>query len=69
LDVILAFSLIILVLNLVETSKIIKEVKNLGESIKENIQTAKNAINNVFSNNKLKIFLIYRSLSHHMMFF
>ena len=69
LDVIFAFLLIILVLKLIETSKIKKEIKNIKKSLKENIQTAKKAFNNVFSNNKLKIFLIYRSLSHHMMFF
>ena len=58
----------ILVLKLTEGSKIENKVIWFKKSLKLNIQTAKDAIKNIFSNSKLKTFLIYRSLSHHMLF-
>ncbi len=68
-DVIFALVLIILTTRLIETTQIEEKFTNFKHAIKVNIDTAKLAIKNVFWNKKLKLFLLYRSLSHHIMFF
>jgi MFS family permease len=65
-DVVFAFSLIILVLKLTETTEI--KISHYKQVWEQNLDTAKIALRNVFHNSKLKIFLLYRSLSHHMLF-
>ena len=68
LDVIFAFILIFLVIKLTETTNIKEENSSFKQVWKNNVVTAKTAIKNVFHNSKLKTFLLYRSLSHHMLF-
>lgn len=67
LDVFFALVLVFLVLKL-ETTQIETQVSTLKESFKYQINTAKTALKNVFHNPKIKTFLVYRSLSHHMLF-
>jgi MFS family permease len=69
LDVIFAFVLVIMVTRLSETTKIKSSIKNFSHLMTENIKTAKTALVNIFKNPKMKLFLIYRSLSHHTLFF
>jgi MFS family permease len=69
LDVLFAITLIILVLKLTETTKLRKGVLTWKKALDENMHIAKVALKNVFHNSKLKLFMIYRSLSHHMLFF
>lgn len=69
LDVVFAFILVIMVAKLTETTKIKSSFKNFKHLISENIRTAKTALKNVFKNPKMRLFMIYRSLSHHTLFF
>lgn len=69
LDVIFAFVIVILVLQLVETSKISQESKTFKQAIKINVDTWISALKNVFWNIEIRQFLVYRSLSHHATFF
>lgn len=69
LDVLFAIALIILVTKLSETTYLRTEKLAFKDAVAENINTAKLALRTVFHNSKLKLFMIYRSLSHHMMFF
>jgi len=68
-DVFFAIILVILTMKLTETTKIKHQFKSFKEAIQENIKTAKIALQNVFGSKKLKLFLLYRSLSHHVLFF
>ncbi|SEH05297.1 MFS transporter [Candidatus Venteria ishoeyi] len=68
LDLVFAIFLVILVLQLTETTKIKEKFSTAQESWKHNLNTAKIALKNVFQSSKLKTFLVYRSLSHHMLF-
>lgn len=68
-DVFFAILLVILTTRLSETTTIKQSFKSIRHAFQENINTAKLAIKNVFSNKKLKLFLIYRSFSHHILFF
>jgi len=69
LDCISAFILIILTYQLTETSRISEKIKTFKQAIKLNVDTWVNAIKNVFWNKNMRMFLIYRSLSHHVTFF
>lgn len=69
LDVIFAVVLVFLVTKLSETTYLCTEKLSLREAVFENLHTAKVALGNVFHSSKLKLFMVYRSLSHHMMFF
>lgn len=68
-DVTFAILLVILTTTLTETTIIQQKFKNMKEAIQVNIKTAKQAIKYVFWSEKLKVFLLYRSLSHHVLFF
>jgi MFS family permease len=68
LDVALATVLIVLVLQLKEIMKKPK-FRTLKQIFYKNVKTGKIALSNVFRNNRLRLLLIYRSLSHHMLFF
>ena len=68
LDVLFALVLVFLVLKLTETTQIQTQISTLKESFKHQIHTAKTALKNVFHSTKIKTFLVYRSLSHHMLF-
>ncbi len=67
LDVIVALILVILVIKLVEKINT-KNKSTFKELMQENIDTAKNALKNVFFNSKLRFLLIYRSLSNPVAF-
>lgn len=69
LDVVSAFALVLLVIKLSETTQIEATFKNFSHLIQVNLRTAKEALGNVFGNTKMKLFLVYRALSHHMLFF
>jgi MFS family permease len=69
LDVVSAFALVILVFKLSETTPIKSSFQNFEHLMAENLKTAKEALMNVFGNAKMKLFFIYRVLSHHMVFF
>lgn len=69
LDAISAFSLVVLTSQLTEVSNIVDKVKSFKESIKLNIDTWISALKDVFGNKDLKLYLIYRCLSHHAKFF
>jgi hypothetical protein len=58
-----------LVFQLKEVSPIKDKLISIKQSIKVNRETGKEAIKNVFSNNKMRLILLYRSLSHHVLFF
>ncbi len=68
LDVIFAIILLIMVFYLTETTKIKTNFNSFGQLMAVNLKTAKEAIKNVFTNSKMRLFLVYRSLSHHMLF-
>jgi len=67
-DSIFAFLLIVLVLKLTETIKLKENISSYKDAWNQNLHTAKTAIKNVLHSSKLKTFLLYRSLSHHMLF-
>lgn len=69
LDVAFALILVFLVMELSETTKIKASLKNFRHLMNENLHTAKTALKNVFGNSKMLLFLLYRSLSHHTLFF
>jgi len=69
LDAIFALLLILFTTRLVETTKIKEKFTSIKQALKANLDTAKIAIKNVFTNKKLKLFLLYRSLSSHITFF
>ena len=68
LDVVFAFILIVLTFKLKELSSINKKINTLKKVLVKNYETAKNALNNILTNNKLKLLLIYRSLANHVAF-
>jgi len=68
LDVLWAIVLVYLVFQLQEVSPIKDTLISIKQSIKINRETAKEAIKNVFSNSKMRLILLYRSLSHHVLF-
>jgi MFS family permease len=69
LDVISALILVSLVIKLKEPYPIHKKMMTIKEAIQKNRETAKTAIANVFKNKKMRLLVIYRSLSHHVAFF
>jgi len=69
LDCLSALILIILTFKLCESSRIIHKFNSFKNAFKINIDIWKDAIKNVFLNNKMRNFLVYRSLSHHVTFF
>lgn len=69
LDALFALTLILLTTRLIETTEITEKFNNIRDAIKANLDTAKIAIKNVFTNKNLKLFLLYRSLSSHITFF
>lgn len=68
-DVFFAIILVILTTRLTETTKIKQQFKSFKHAVKENVDTAKSALKTVFNSKQLKFFLLYRSLSHHVLFF
>ena len=69
LDCISALAIVILVLYLKESFLDREKISSFKQAIKVNYTTWVNAIKTVFNDNKLKIFLVYRSLTHHVTFF
>ena len=69
LDCFFAFIIIILALYLKESFTNRKKISTLKEAVKVNYETWVNAIKNLINDNKLKLFLIYRSFTHHVTFF
>lgn len=69
LDVIFAFLLVILTMCLKEQFDIQEKLDSFKKILHKNIAVAKQAIKNVFTNENLKTFLIYRTLSSHVAFF
>lgn len=69
LDAISALLLVILTSQLTEVSKIKEKFKTFKGSIKANIDTWISAMKDVFWNKDLKLYLVYRCLSHHAKFF
>ena len=69
LDAISALLLVILTSQLTEASKIVEKFKTFKESLKLNIDTWISAMRDVFWNKDLKLYLVYRCLSHHAKFF
>ncbi len=67
LDVCFAFVLMLLVFELKEITKS-RKFRNFAHIVSANWKVAKSAITNVFTNKKIRLLLIYRSLSHHMIF-
>ena len=68
LDVLGAIVLVYLVLQLKEVAPIKDKLISIKESIKVNRETGKEAIKSVFGNSKMRLVLLYRSLSHHVLF-
>lgn len=67
-DVVFALILIVLTFKLKE--HFIQEKRETFQAVLvKNYETAKNALNNVFKNKNLRLFLIYRSLANHVAFF
>ncbi len=64
LDVLIAIILIILVFKLIDTKKYEENFWNIKNLFNKNLKTAKIGLKNVFHNNKLKLILIYKSLSN-----
>jgi MFS family permease len=69
LDVLFAILLIHLVTKLAETTPLRIKIKTVTQLIKENMETARQSIKNVYKNAKLRLFIVYRSLAHHTLFF
>ena len=69
LDAVSALLLVILTSQLTEASKIKEKFKTFKKSIKANIDTWISAMKDVFWNKDLKLYLVYRCLSHHAKFF
>ncbi len=69
LDVIFAAILLVISFKLKEISQSNSPKLNHTASLKHNIDTAKLAIHNVFTNSKIKLLLIYRTLANHVSFF
>jgi MFS family permease len=69
LDVFMALILVFLVMELSETTEIKASLKDFRHLWSENLHTAKSALKNVFGSTKMLLFLVYRSLSHHTLFF
>ncbi|MBT3349505.1 MFS transporter [bacterium] len=67
LDVIFALILVFLTVQLRENF-LFEKWKTFGELFQKNYEIAKSALQNVFQNKNLRIFLIYRSLSSHVGF-
>lgn len=67
LDVVSAFALVILTLQLRELS-VYEKLTSWRHSLKTNLETAKIAIKNVVSNKSLRLLLLYRSLANHVAF-
>jgi MFS family permease len=68
-DVVFAVLLVFLVLQLQESTVLTQKIKSVRDAFTQNIRTAKEAFENIWHNKDLKNFLLYRSLSHHMLFF
>jgi len=67
-DVFFAAALVILTTRLTETTKLDQKIKGLKQALKVNWNTATAALKNVFGSKKLRLFLVYRSISHHLLF-
>lgn len=67
-DVIFALILVFLTCQLKEHF-IQEKLETFKVVLMKNYETAKNALNNVFKNKNLRLFLIYRSLANHVAFF
>jgi MFS-type transporter involved in bile tolerance (Atg22 family) len=64
------FSLILFILTLQLREDFVQEkLQTFRAVLIKNYETAKNALNNVFRNKNLRLFLIYRSLANHVSFF
>ena len=68
-DVIFAASLVVLVYKLRDVQSLKSRKQSAAALFKENINTAKEAFNNVLHNSRLRLILVYRSLANHVAFF
>ena len=69
LDVLFSFILVLLVFQLTESTQVKQKFTSIKEAYNENLQVAKEALNNTFKNEKVRLSLIYRSLWNHVAFF
>ncbi|EKE26096.1 MAG: Transport protein [uncultured bacterium (gcode 4)] len=69
LDVFVSLFLVIMVFKLIDTTIITENISWIRNILNDNIKTAKKWLKNVFYNSKLRLILIYRSLSNHVAFF
>lgn len=68
-DMIMALILVIIVLKLVDTTIITEKVSWVKNNLIHNYKTAKNGLHNVFFDRKLRLILIYKSLSNPVAYF
>jgi len=67
-DVFFAAALIVLTTRLTETTQLNTKIKNFKHALHVNWDTAVSALKNVFGSKKLRLFMVYRSFSHHVLF-
>jgi MFS family permease len=69
LDVIFAWWLVVLTLQLTETTQMKHKFTSFKHIVKVNVDTWISALKDVFRDSKLKNFLVYRCLTHHVKYF